>query len=142
VIGWSSESDQIESALRLVGALLWYWYYFGSPHESRDLARKALASPKAIQYQVVRAKALNTAGFLQAMLGDITSARQGLEESLSILRTSNDKASLAWSLQFLGLADTFDREYELADAALEEGSAIARNLGDVGINSFSFFRGI
>jgi predicted ATPase len=35
VIEWGTESDQAESALRLVGALLWYWYYFGSPREGR-----------------------------------------------------------------------------------------------------------
>jgi tetratricopeptide (TPR) repeat protein len=141
VIEWGSESEQVESAQRLVGALLWYWYYFGSPHEGRDLALKALAPSSAIEHQVVRARALNTAGYLQCMLGDSASARQSLEEAQSILRTSEDQASLAWSLQFLGLAYTFDREYDLADAALKEGTAIARRLGNADIHSFSFFQG-
>ncbi len=141
VIEWGVESERIESALRLVGALLWYWYYFGSPHEGRDLALKALASPSGIQYPVLRARALNTAGFLQVILGNTISAKQVLEEAQTILRASEDEASLAWCLQFLGLAYTLDREYELADAALKEGLAIAKKLGDVIIQGFSFFQG-
>ncbi len=88
-----------------------------------------------------RARALNTAGFLQVMLGDLTSARQSLEEAQSILRTSDDEASLAWSLQFLGMVYTFQREYDLADEALKDGLVIATKLGDRYINSFSFFQG-
>ena len=141
VIEWGADSDRIESALRLVGALLWYWYYFGSPHEGRDLALKALATPSGIQYPVLRARALNSAGFLQVILGNTTSARQELEEALTILRASEDEASLAWCLHFLGLAYTLEREYELADAALKEGSTIAKKLGDVIIQGFSFFQG-
>jgi tetratricopeptide (TPR) repeat protein len=75
------------------------------------------------------------------MLGDLTSARQSLEEAQSILRVSDDEASLAWSMQFLGMVYTFQREYTLADAALKEGSRIAKKLDDRYINSFSFYQG-
>jgi len=63
VIEWGAESDQAESALRVVGALLWFWWSHGSSYEGRDLTLKTLALPSANQYKELRARALNTAGF-------------------------------------------------------------------------------
>jgi tetratricopeptide (TPR) repeat protein len=94
-----------------------------------------------MRFKEARARALNTAGYLQYVLGDTASARKSLQEALSILRSSDDEASLAWSLQFLGLVLTSEEEFDLADAALKEGSTIARKLGDVDINSLYFFQG-
>ncbi len=141
VIEWSAESDQAESALRLVGALWWFWWAQSSSSEGCDLALKALASPSAFRSKDYRARALNTAGCLQWVLGDIVSARQSLEEALSILRTSDDKASLAYSLQFMGLVFTFEGEFDLADAAFREGMAVTKGLTGVNASSFSFFAG-
>jgi len=133
--------DQAERALRLVGALLWFWFRSGTNSEGRDLALKALASPSAVQFKEARARALNTAGFFLCLLGDTTAARQSLEEALSILRTSDDEASLSWSLQFLGLVLAYDKEYDLANAAFNEGLDLTRKLMDINTYSFSFFMG-
>jgi Tetratricopeptide repeat len=141
VVDWGTESDNAECALRIVGALLWFYFKTGSNLEGRSLALQALASPSAMHLKEVRGRALITAGLMQCLLGDTNSARQALEEALSILRESEDKASLAWSLQFLGLVHTFDQEYDLADAALNEGLAITRKLKDIPANSFLFFQG-
>jgi len=141
VVEWSVESDQSEFALRMVGALWFFWWSQSSSHEGCDLTLKALALPSAIEPKAYRARALTTAGCLQWVLGDIVSARQSLEEALSLLRTSDDKASLARVIQIMGLVYTYEREYDLANAAFEEGLAIIETLGDVqGIN-FLFFQG-
>jgi tetratricopeptide (TPR) repeat protein len=94
-----------------------------------------------MQYKEARARALNTAGYLQYVLGDTASARMSLQEALSILRISDDEASLAWSLQILGLVLSSEEEFDLADAALKEGSSIASRLGDIDINNLYFFQG-
>jgi predicted ATPase/DNA-binding SARP family transcriptional activator/Tfp pilus assembly protein PilF len=141
VIEWGAESDQAESGLRLVGALLWFWFSYGSSREGRDLALKALASPSAVQFNHARLRALNTAGFLQGLLGDTTSAKQMLEEAISTLRISDDKVSLAWSLQFLGLVLSLEEDYDLADQAFKEGLEIAENLGGIYANNFLHFLG-
>ena len=83
----ANEKSRIESALRLVGALLWFWFSYGSTSEGRDLALKALSSPSGVQFKAVRARALNTAGLLVYLLGDTVLARQLLEEALSIQNT-------------------------------------------------------
>jgi non-specific serine/threonine protein kinase len=137
VIEWGAESDQAESSLRMVGSLLWFWWSHGSIHEGLNLTLKALALPPADRFPEYRARALNTAGYLQWTLGDIPSARQSLDEALTILRTSEDETSLVWLKQFLGLVLASEGEYDLADGALNEAVAIARKLGDLKKGSFS-----
>lgn len=137
VVEWSAESDQAESALRMVGALLWFWWSHGSIHEGLDLTLKALALPSAGRFPEYRARALNTAGYIQWTLGDITSARQSLDEALAILMKSNDETSLVWLKQSLGLVLASEGQYDLADAALQDAIAIARKLGDLTKSSFS-----
>jgi tetratricopeptide (TPR) repeat protein len=105
------------------------------------MALKALSSPSAAQFKEKRVRALNTAGFLQGLLGETTPARRLLEEAIAILRKSNDQASLAWSLQFLGLVLTSEGEYDLADEALQEGLEITRKLGGLYANNFLHFLG-
>jgi predicted ATPase/DNA-binding SARP family transcriptional activator/predicted negative regulator of RcsB-dependent stress response len=141
VVEYGVESDQAERALRLAGALLWFWYRSGSNNEGSNLALKALASPSAVQFKEARARALNTAGFLLCLQGDTTSARLSLEEALTILRASDDKASLSWTLQFLGLVLAYEKEYDLANAAFHEGLELTRKLMTNNTNSFLFFMG-
>ena len=141
VVEWSSQSDQAESALRLVGALWFFWWSQSSSREGNILALKALALPSAAQHKEYRARALNTAGVLQWTLGDTVFARQSLEEALSILRATDDKASLARSFLFLGLVFLSDQEFVLAEAAFKEGFDISKRLEDVQANLFPFFQG-
>jgi tetratricopeptide (TPR) repeat protein len=125
----------------LAGALFWFWYRVGLNNEGLDLTIKALASPSAVNFKDARARALNTAGFLQCLQGDTASARKSLEEALSILRESDDETSLAWTMQILGLVFANDQEYDLADAAMNEGLTLARKMVDVNANNFLFFYG-
>jgi tetratricopeptide (TPR) repeat protein len=141
VVEWSMESDQPERALRLTSSLLWFWFSFGSAREGRDLTLKALGARSAVQHKDVRAKALSAAGFLLCVLGETARARELLEEALSIQRITNHEANLAWSLQFLGLVLANEQEFDLADAAFQEGLALARKSGDVHTNSFLHFLG-
>ncbi|HEX6302665.1 MAG TPA: BTAD domain-containing putative transcriptional regulator [Anaerolineales bacterium] len=137
VIEWGTESDQGESALRMVGALLWFWWSHGSIREGLELALKALALPSAARFPEYRARALNTAGYLQWTLGDVPSARRSLDEALAILKSSGDESSLVWLMQFLGLVLASEGQYDLAEDALQDGIAIAHKLGNLNKGSFS-----
>ena len=141
VVEWGAEFDQAESALRLVGALVWFWFRSGSNREGCDLAVKALSLTSAAQNKKARARALNTAGFMQCLLGKTILARRSLEEAQSILRALEDEAGLAWSLQFMGLALAVDQEYDLADAAFNEGLTITKRLEGTNATSFLHFLG-
>jgi predicted ATPase/DNA-binding SARP family transcriptional activator len=141
VVEWSAESDQAESALRLVGALLWFWFSHGSTRTGRDFALRALALPSALQFKQARARALNTAGFLLCLLEETAQARRLLEEALAIHRTIDDQTGLSWSLQFLGLVLAYDQEYDLADAAFKEGLELSRKLSGANASTFLHFWG-
>jgi predicted ATPase len=141
VIEWSTETNQAERALRIVAALMWFWFTNGSNHEGHDLALRALSIPSAVLFKEARARALNSAGLIQIYQGDIVSARRSLEEAQSILRELDNTANLAWSLQSLGLVFAFDGNYDQAVAAFQEGLALARKLGGLHVNTFLHFLG-
>ena len=71
------------------------------------------------------------------MSGDVSAARQTLEEVLPILREVDDQAGLCRSLQFLGLVLASEGQYDLADRAMQDAVDIARALGDLNKGSFS-----
>ncbi len=104
VIEWSVISDQAEPALRLINALLWFWFSYGSTREGYELAFKALSLPSAAQLIEARAKALNKAGFLLYLLRDMARARQTLGEAISIQRRMGDEAEsrLVASVSWIG----------------------------------------
>jgi tetratricopeptide (TPR) repeat protein len=141
VIEWSVERNQAEDALRVVVALFLFWWLSGLSREGRDLALTALALPSVAQYEEKRAQALSIAGFFHFLQGDIPSARQMLEEALSILHTCDDEFHLAWSLQFLGLVFAYEKEYSRADAAIQESLEIIQRIKDVNTNSLFLFMG-
>jgi len=129
--------ERAASGLRIVGAILWFWWSHGSVRDGLDLALKVTALPPLPQLLEYRARALNTAAYTYWVLGEMDNARQHLDEALSILANADDEASLAWSLQFRGLVLSSEGQYELADASMREGVAIARRLGDLHKSSFS-----
>jgi predicted ATPase/DNA-binding SARP family transcriptional activator len=141
VIEWGSKYDRAESGLRLAGALLWFWFRSGLNREGYDLALKSLSLPSASQFKRAHARALNTAGFLLCLLGDTAMAKRLLDEALSILRVSDDEISLAWTLQFLGLVYTNEKEYDRADIVFQEGIEIIQKHKEKYADSFLFFHG-
>ena len=84
-----------------------------------------------------RARALNTAAYLNWVLGDMDAARQEVEEALSTLRLAQDEASRAASLQILGLVLTSEGAYALADKAMKDGLTISEQLSDYRSSVFS-----
>ncbi len=131
VIDWSIESDRAESALRIVGASLWFWWFHGSTWQGHDLALKSLALPSATKFKGHSARALNTAGYLQWALGDTSSARKSIEEAIAILQaTKTDESSLGWAMQMLGLVLASQGEYDRAEEAMKTGMAISYKHND------------
>jgi predicted ATPase len=141
VFEWCSKNDQAENALKIVGALMWFWLRTGSYREGRDLTLKALNLPSATQFPSLRARALNTAGFFLSLLGDSVSARRMLEDALSFFKSTSDLGNVGMALLLLGLVFTNESEFDLADAAFEEGLDINKKLGYSKTHPFIFFYG-
>jgi non-specific serine/threonine protein kinase len=106
-------SGALETALRVAGALWWFWLMRGHLREGRAWVTMLLAAV-APASTATRAKALSTAGRLAFVQGDHRAARELLEESLSIWRELDLPEHIADALHDLGQAAHGETEHERA----------------------------
>jgi predicted ATPase len=130
-LSWAFERKEVEVALRLGGALWWFWWMRGYYTEGRRWLEQALAidgrgSPE------VRAMALAGAGELATSQGDLDRAKGACEEGLEVLAREAREASEAklCLLAFLGWVALEREEYEQAKQLYEEGLALSRLMRD------------
>jgi len=133
-LDWALESDCTapggdESALRLSGALRWFWRMRGSFHEGRRwLTRSLKQCPE--RRTASRAVALLGKSLLMNALGDLRAARLPAEESAALYRELGDQRGLAEALTLIGFTSIWQGEANLGRARLEEALAISRKVGD------------
>jgi predicted ATPase/DNA-binding CsgD family transcriptional regulator/DNA-binding XRE family transcriptional regulator len=128
-LSWPAEGARLEDALRLVGALNVFWLVRGFWEEGRTTAERLLASAGPELPQLVRAKALGTAGILAAWQGDEAAARGVLHQSLELYQVEGDPgAATAW-LDF-GIAAQIRGDQDTAAMAFGEALALGRTLRD------------
>src|SRR5919107_1411782 len=129
-LAWSSEEEaEGETALRLAGALSWFWFHREYWSEWRGWLDRALATQESTggpRRTAARAKALSSGGFLNWMQGDQTTARSQLEESVTLWRGVGDKQGLAQALRFLSGSFESQGEYALARPLAEESVELFR----------------
>jgi predicted ATPase/DNA-binding SARP family transcriptional activator len=104
---WATDSGAADMAFRLVGALGWFWFMRGHWKESWQWLKKTLdlgSSPNS----VLRAKAIYRAGGLQLIRGNLVGPVELVEEALAICRAMADEEGIAWCLNLLGQAHTWD----------------------------------
>jgi predicted ATPase/class 3 adenylate cyclase len=126
-LSWALGSGRIETALRLEGALEWFWYVRGHFVEGGRWLEETLSADEGVP-GLVRAKALCSAGYLVHMQGDFERARRLLEESLALYRKLGDDEGTARSLHYLGWID-IDDDIERSRRLLEESLEINRRVG-------------
>ena len=123
------ERGNAELALRL-GAALWkFWLTHGHLTEGRGRLARALALDGTTE-SPVRADALNAAGNLAHLCGDIPAAQAFYEESLAIRRALDDKRGIASSLNNLALVANMQGDFARTRSLHEESLAIKTELGD------------
>jgi predicted ATPase/DNA-binding CsgD family transcriptional regulator len=137
VLRWALGKNEVEVALRVAGALAFYWYIRGFWSEGREWLLSAIsrddASPPLSRPGTARAraKALMGAGLLTTWsIVDLPGARSLLEESLAIARELGDRELTANVLFHLYRVANFQHEHGEARSVLEESLVIARELGD------------
>jgi predicted ATPase/DNA-binding CsgD family transcriptional regulator len=116
------------AALRLCGALAWYWWMRASFEEGRRWPARALAATQG--RTAARMKALHGAGWLAHHQRDSASAQTMLDESLSIARTLSDRWTESWVLQAQGRIAYFENDPVRTLALGSESLAIAEALED------------
>lgn len=126
---WALEAGEVETALRLSGALWWFWERRGYLEEGQrwldeTLSRKANVAP------AIRAKAFNGAGCLARDRGDYRRAVAFLQECLALRRELGDRRGMASSLNNLANVFADQGDYAEARALHEESLNLYQELGD------------
>ena len=129
-LSWSIDNDEADLALRLVGAMGWFWFMRGHWVElSRWLARaldlKSDADPKNL------AKSLIRAGGLQIIRGNLVGTIGRIEEAESIYKKTGDIEGLAWCKNLLGQSKTWNSDdFPLAGPVISEGIDLFQSIQD------------
>jgi predicted ATPase/transcriptional regulator with XRE-family HTH domain len=144
-LAWSLESGKSESALRLSGALYYFWELRGywsqgqkwlddalalSGHKRRERAASDEKYVPSRAETAQRAKALYASGRMRfGTRFDFVGSRMIVEESLRLWRELGDKWWMAVALEHVGFTLSGD-EVQTARARLEEGVLLAREVED------------
>jgi predicted ATPase/DNA-binding CsgD family transcriptional regulator len=129
VMRWLVESGETEKALRLGGALLWFWVVLGHLSEGRAFLEQGLARSEGAR-AAVRAKAFYIAGVLALLQDDYDQAEAYCGQSLGLFRGLGDRCGVATSLHRLGVLACVRCCYAKAYALAEEALALFRELED------------
>ncbi|MGI8551215.1 MAG: ATP-binding protein [Dehalococcoidia bacterium] len=130
-LDWScSPAGDVDTGLRLIGALWWYFYVRGSLSAGRQWVDRLLMRPVAERPTVGRARALLCKAHLAFYQGDPEIAKSCGEEGLAIARELGDGEAVTLALAIRGgLVLPAAGEYLLAEALIEESLARQRASG-------------
>jgi len=129
-LSWSVEHGEAELAMRLGGALRWFWYMEGYYGEGRTWLEAVLVKDGRASAQA-RARVLEGIGWLANQQGDIDRAEATAEAGLKLSAEAELGEVLAANFQdILGDAARHRGDYERAAEMLEESLALHRTAGD------------
>jgi non-specific serine/threonine protein kinase len=126
-LAWGlGEAGEPEAALRLAGALSWFWFVGGYFTEGRSWLERALAAGAAAPASV-RSKALKGAG---DFAGDQEQAEARYAEGLALCRSTHDWRGIATALADLGRVAMERPDYAVARVRFEESLVVGKELAD------------
>ena len=128
-LGWSLEREDAEAALRLAGALGWFWYRRGYWAEGWGRLRRALDIGKNAA-PATRVRSVRMAGMLAYARGDLDQSTQLHGDALVLSRQLGDASEIGRSLYFLGLAMASKGDPQQADRVFEESLRRSREVAD------------
>ena len=131
-LSWALERKEAEVALKLGGALWWFWSVRDYYSEGRRWLEEALAIEGRVSPEV-RAMALAGVGSLALDQGDLDRAKEACEEGLELLAHEVKEASEAKLnlLVWLGWVAWRREEHGQATELFEEGLALSREIRDI-----------
>lgn len=132
---WAAANGEVETGLRLGGALAQFWWLRGHLSEGRSQLAALVVLPGAVAPTLARATAIAGLGMLALRhtdydAGEQAAARAYLEESLAIYRALGDRGHTAVALRDLGHLDLELGNWAAARPPLEESLALERASGN------------
>src|SRR5215207_6202643 len=130
-LAWSlAAPDRTPDALRLAGALHWFWYLRGHFSEGRGWLRRVLAQPAAVERTPDRVKALVGAALMASREDDFPDARRWLHESIAIALELGDLTTLTPALHYLAMGRLLHADHAALQALVAGSVALYRETGD------------
>jgi predicted ATPase/DNA-binding NarL/FixJ family response regulator len=120
---WATDREDGETAMRLGGALAYFWWALGYLREGRRWLEQALALGPDIPSRF-RARALEGAATLASSLGDHPVAQGLLQHAIEFSEALADSAGTARALTRLGMVAAFKGDAREAQALLERSLAL------------------
>jgi predicted ATPase/DNA-binding CsgD family transcriptional regulator len=124
---WLGDAGEPELALRLGGALWWFWLVHGHLSEGCGWLENLLTAGQEVP-DAVRAKALYGNGVLANAYDDRTKAEALFAESQALYRKLGDRPGIASCLYKLGSVAWSRGNYTVARSLAEQALAIVRKL--------------
>jgi len=118
-----------ETALRLGGALGWFWYAHGHALEGCMRLTELLTAAKGAPEEL-RARPMYALGVLLDQRGEPERAAELVERSLAVFRQQDDRERIGTALNSLGSIKRVLGDFDAAGSLLEESLAVRRELGD------------
>jgi predicted ATPase/class 3 adenylate cyclase len=118
-----------ETALRLGGALGWFWYAHGHALEGCMRLTELLTATEGAPEEL-RARPMYALGVLLDQRGEPERAADLVERSLAVFRQQDDRERIGTALNSLGSIKRVLGDFDAARSLLEEGLAVRRELGD------------
>ena len=124
--------DMTQEALRMTGALYWFWYRFGHFTDGRKWAKQALAQADKATPTRAHAGALNAQCYLEFCAGrtNININVELYRKSVMLCRKVGDKKELVFALSGLGLTESWKAGSYVGKPYVEESISIARDAAD------------
>src|SRR5262249_30211257 len=94
VLHWALDGGDLELGMRVAGALHRFWMLRGRLGEARDWFDRALPRGDGLSTEV-RAKALNAAGVMAGMQGDLAAAETFFNESFRLWEAARNPVRMA-----------------------------------------------
>ena len=129
-IEYARSLDDLASAQRIAGALVWYWFHRGRWREGRRVLADLLTPAPGPDAARRQAQVLFGDGLLAWTTGDHASARARLEASIPLWREASDLAGLGHSLQFLAVERLGSDAEDLPKRLSQESVAAFRQTSD------------
>jgi len=146
---WSQKSSNVQTGLRLAGALRWFWDLRGHGREGRERLDGLLRQiPDGCSETFV--KALNAAGYLAVYQDDHAAARAYCEKSASLARELGLPHEGAYALRMLALVAWREGDLQAAAERFSHALDAYRAIGDqqsfarasISIANISWMRGL
>ncbi len=126
---WAAASGDVDTSLRLVGALWWSWLLHDRWTEAHEWLECALSMRGGNQRTGVRARALQGAGTTAGLRGQYALAQAHIDECLTLAHELGDDEGLLASHSTQALLLQQQGESEAAQSHVQAMLELARRLG-------------